>query len=130
MGLWNRELAPLGFPAVAKISPSRERHFRARLADDAARASPGWWEAVVAKVAASRFMRESAAQKKNWLCFDWLLNESNLVKVLEGKYDGDPRASPPETQRPAAGIPDPREIQRRFEEKYSKIRTGGGVIDV
>ena len=26
-------------------------------------------------------------EKANWLDFDWCLNESNLVKVLEGKYD-------------------------------------------
>lgn len=28
--------------------------------------------------------------------FDWLLNESNLVKVLEGKYDNPAAAKPPE----------------------------------
>jgi hypothetical protein len=40
------------------------------------------------------------------------------------------RASPPETRQASTGIPDPHEIQRRFEGKYSKIRTGGVVIDV
>ena len=28
--------------------------------------------------------------------FDWLLNENNLVKVLEGKYDNPAAAKPPE----------------------------------
>ena len=41
------------------------------------------------KMAASDFMRESAAQKANWLTIDWPLNETNLVKILEGKYDND-----------------------------------------
>ncbi|MBQ7215668.1 MAG: hypothetical protein IJS39_06760 [Synergistaceae bacterium] len=41
------------------------------------------------KIAASNFMRESAAQKANWLTIDWPLNETNLVKILEGKYDND-----------------------------------------
>ena len=31
-------------------------------------------------------MRKSAAEKAQWLDFDWLLNETNLVKVAEGKY--------------------------------------------
>ena len=30
------------------------------------------------------------------LNFDWLLNENNLVKVLEGKYDNPAEAKPPE----------------------------------
>ena len=33
-------------------------------------------------------MRDSARNKAGWLTLDWLLNESNLVKVTEGKYDG------------------------------------------
>ena len=41
------------------------------------------------KMAASDFMRESANQKANWLTIDWPLNETNLVKILEGKYDND-----------------------------------------
>lgn len=33
---------------------------------------------------------------RNWKAdFDWMLNESNLVKVLEGKYDNPPAAKPP-----------------------------------
>ena len=86
--LWNQELLPLGFPAVVKISPSRERSFRARLKDDPARASPEWWAGVIAAVAGSEFMRQSALEKRAWLTIDWLLNEHNLVKVLEGKYSG------------------------------------------
>ena len=34
---------------------------------------------------------------RNWKAdFDWMLNESNLVKVLEGKYDNPAAAKPPE----------------------------------
>lgn len=43
-------------------------------------------------------MRKSAAEKAPWLTFDWLLNETNLVKVAEGKYGrvlNLPRGQPP-----------------------------------
>ena len=43
-------------------------------------------------------MRKSAAEKSPWLTFDWLLNETNLVKVSEGKYGRAlnlPRGQPP-----------------------------------
>ena len=42
-------------------------------------------------------MRKSAAERAPWLTFDWLLNETNLVKVTEGKYSHDlhlPRGQP------------------------------------
>jgi hypothetical protein len=112
--LWNEKLVPLGFPAVARISPAREKHFLARLADCAARASPGWWDRILAKIAASEFMRNSARDKKPWLCFDWILNEHNLVKVEEGKYSGglyDANAPQGPRLKP---LRDPDEILREF----------------
>jgi hypothetical protein len=97
--LWNEGLGPLGFPKVVKISPSRKTSFDARMNDDRARASPEWWREIIAKIGDSAFMRQAAQEKKAWLSFDWILNENNLVKVVEGKYSGrgvndQPRASP------------------------------------
>jgi hypothetical protein len=110
--IWNRELAPLGFPCVSKATPARERRLRARVAEDAARASPRWWEAVMAKMAASPFMLDAARARKPWLCIDWLLSESNLVKVVEGRYEGrryDANAPPR-----LAELRDPDEILRDY----------------
>ena len=84
--LWNAELCPLGFPKVSKITPDRRKHFRARLRDGAERRELAWWRDRIAAIAGSDFMRKSAAEKAPWLTFDWLLNETNLVKVAEDKY--------------------------------------------
>ena len=87
VALWNDALVPLGFPRVAKSTPERERHFSARLNDDKRRHSLDWWGALFAVMAQSPFMLQSAKEKARWLTFDWLLNESNLVKIAEGKYN-------------------------------------------
>ena len=95
--LWNSELCPLGFPKVSKVTPDRRKHFTARLRDGAERRELAWWRDRIAAIAGSEFMRKSAAEKSPWLTFDWLLNETNLVKVAEGKYSHDlhlPRGQP------------------------------------
>ena len=86
---WNQQLGSLGFQKVSKVTPRRKSAFKARLRVSQERSSRAWWIALFDKMAASDFMRESAAQKANWLTIDWPLNETNLVKILEGKYDND-----------------------------------------
>lgn len=86
MELWNTELCPLGFPKVSRVTPERRKHFKARLRDGVERRELAWWRDRIAAIAGSEFMRKSAAEKAQWLDFDWLLNETNLVKVAEGKY--------------------------------------------
>ena len=95
--LWNSELCPLGFPKVSKVTPDRRKHFTARLRDGAERRELAWWRDRIAAIAGSEFMRKNAVEKAPWLTFDWLLNETNLVKVVEGKYSHDlhlPRGQP------------------------------------
>ena len=87
--LWNDTLGPLGFFQVKKVTPARERAFKARLNVASERKAPEWWENVIGRLAVSNFMLDSARKKANWLTFDWLLSENNIVKVLEGKYDND-----------------------------------------
>jgi len=64
------------------INPDREKHIRARW---------NWldslekWESYFKKIEASSFLRNSS--KKNWMDFDWIINETNMTKILEGKYD-------------------------------------------
>ena len=86
---WNARLGTLGFPKVAKVTPRRKAAFDARLCVSQERSSLAWWVALFEKIAASDFMRESAAQKANWLTIDWVLNEHNMMKILEGKYDSE-----------------------------------------
>lgn len=83
---WNDKLAPLGFPSVLKNTPSRDKALKARIGMSEDRKSLDWWESLFERLAVSDFLRNSA-KEQNWLTLDWLLNENNLVKVLEGKYD-------------------------------------------
>ena len=133
--LWNDTLGPLGFFQVKKVTPARERAFRARLNASSERKAQEWWESVIGKLAVSKFMLDSAKNKANWLTFDWLLSENNIVKVLEGKYDNDrvhvagnsvsaPREQP--ASRPLSYA----EAMARFERRHGGGRQCADVIDV
>ena len=84
---WNLQLARLGFPEALRITKRRESAFKARIRCSQERIYLSWWVALFDKIAASDFMCESARQKANWLTLDWVLNEQNMMKILEGKYD-------------------------------------------
>jgi hypothetical protein len=60
-------------------------------------------------------LKNSRAFMRNW-----------ITKAAEGK----PRASPVTVNPAQHGVPDPADIKRRFNEKYSNTKTGGVVIDV
>ena len=107
LGLWNEILTPLNFPQALKATPSREKAFKARLNALKERNSVDWWRGILNKLAASSFMLESAKNKANWLTLDWVLNENNLVKICEGKYDNRPKV----TQEPP----------RSFDEALSRL---------
>ena len=85
--LWNDRLGPLGFPTVMKETPSRQRAFTARVNESPERHTLEWWRGLMARIAGAAFLVDSAKQKAKWLAFDWVLNENNLVKILEGRYD-------------------------------------------
>ena len=86
--LWNDRLGVLGFPLVVKETTARTRAFQARVNEAPERRTLAWWKGLISRVEGAEFLRDSAQQKAGWLNFDWLLNENNLVKVLEGRYDG------------------------------------------
>ena len=92
LGLWNEILTPLNFPQALKATPAREKAFKARLNTLKERECVDWWRGILNKLAVSSFMLESAKNKANWLTLDWLLNENNLVKICEGKYDNRPKS--------------------------------------
>ncbi|MDY6399352.1 MAG: hypothetical protein SPL10_07745 [Synergistales bacterium] len=84
--LWNEKLAPLGFSHVLKKTPSREKALQTLLDTSAERKKVLWWQKVFDRVSSSEFLKNSV-QERNWFTLDWLLNENNLVKLLEGRYD-------------------------------------------
>lgn len=71
------------YPRLAKMSQSRKKAIQARLRtgytlDD--------FSALFEKAEASDFLK--GKNNRNWSAdFDWLIRDSNMAKVLEGKYD-------------------------------------------
>ena len=131
LSLWNEILTPLNFPQALKATPSREKAFKARLNALKERNSVDWWRGILNKLAASKFMLDSAKSKANWLTPDWLLNENNLVKVCEGKYDDRPK----NTQEPPRSFDEAlsRLAQRKaptFDEAMARYGFGSASADI
>lgn len=77
----------VSYPKVISLSEARKRAIRARLKmysmDD--------FRMLFEKAEESSFLK--GANNRNWSAtFDWLLKESNMVKVLEGNYDNKTRS--------------------------------------
>jgi len=86
VSLWNTRLAPLGFARVLKQTLPREKALEALLSSSPDRNKFRWWQEIFDRISASEFLLKSI-QERNWFTLDWLLNEHNLVKILEGRYD-------------------------------------------
>ena len=75
------------FPKVTKLSEKRRKAIKARLKEY----SLAKLEQAFALAEESEFLK--GANNRNWMAsFDWIISDSNLPKVLEGKYAN--RASP------------------------------------
>jgi len=79
---WNSRAKRSGLPSIAKLTDARTRQIRRM-----AKAYPVEdWQSVFAKVEQSPFLR--GQNDRGWKAdFDFVLNEKNFVKILEGKYD-------------------------------------------
>ena len=82
----------VSLPQVVRLTDKRRR--AVRLIHDKGY-TPEQLDEAFRKAEASSFC--TGQNDRHWKAdFDWLLNESNLVKVLEGKYDNPAAAKPPE----------------------------------
>lgn len=73
------------------LTAQRKKHIKARINDDKKRLDPEWWSNYFKAVLQMDFLIGNSAPNpatgKVWLAsLDWLINENNMVKVLEGKY--------------------------------------------
>ncbi len=82
VNLWNKEM-PSPIPRVSKLTDQRRTHLKARLAD--LPTMEGWID-LFKMIRRSSFL---CGKSSEWyLDFDWVIaNDTNLTKVLEGKYD-------------------------------------------
>lgn len=90
--LYNELLARPGLLARARMTDKRKGWLVQRWNEDKERQSFQWWEAFFKRVARSKFLtgRRTGRGYSNaaWRCdFEWLINKSNIVKVIEGRYD-------------------------------------------
>ena len=72
----------VSFPRLRNISENRKKAIKARLK----KYSIDDFQTLFEKAEASDFLK--GANKRNWSAtFDWLINDANMAKVLEGNYD-------------------------------------------
>lgn len=76
-------------PAVRLWTPKRQALLRQRWKEDPKRQTLAWWQKFFKHVAASDFLTGRAPGKgRAWQAsLEWLLNQTNFVKVIEGNYD-------------------------------------------
>ena len=78
----------VSFPKIVILSEARKKIINNRLKNY----SIEELEAVFKKAEASSFLKGN--NNRNWNAnFDWLMKDSNIVKVLEGNYDDKPGGS-------------------------------------
>lgn len=83
---WNAMAARHGLSQVSLMNGPRIRALRARVAEDPARQSIGWWKDYFDRVAAGPWLR--GENGTGWRAgFDWVLKPSNLPRILEGSFD-------------------------------------------
>lgn len=84
--LWNKTAHP-SLPRVQHLTDARKTHAKCRLSEFP---EQRFWEDVMTKVNRSPHLR--GENDRNWRAsFDWILNPTNLTKVVEGNYDPDKR---------------------------------------
>lgn len=81
---WQTVCVPRGAPAVREVTGERQRKLRLRIREHPAF---DWWDEVFRRMARSSFLFGNG--NTGWRAsLDWLIaNETNAVKILEGKYD-------------------------------------------
>lgn len=79
---WAERMVPQGFPAVRKMTATRERQLRARIRDS----TVDDWHSAFAALERSKFLR--GENSRGWRAdFDFLLQPKSFAKLIEGAYD-------------------------------------------
>lgn len=82
--LFNELAVNIGLPVAQKITKARKSKMSLRLKDVG---GIDGWKVVLGKIENSPFLR--GENKSGWKAdIDFILQESSIVKIMEGKYDG------------------------------------------
>lgn len=87
--IWNETAE--GRPKVTKWTKARAAKAKTFFSKN----SESDWRKACCKVSASEFLSGRSGKWANGATFDWLLNETNFTKVLEGNYDDQPETNKP-----------------------------------
>ena len=89
----------ISFSKVRSLSGERKKSIGARYKQYGC--DIGIFEELFTKAEASSFMKNSnGTNKNNWKAdFDWMINDANMAKALEGKYDNKLKAVPSQSQQ-------------------------------
>ena len=94
---WNKMASKVGLPEALVITAKRKAAIRTRWTDKTWRDS---WKAAIALIPSRPFLYGDSAS--GWqVDIDFFLKPDTVVKIMEGKYAGKPRA--PGTRQPIAG---------------------------
>ena len=84
--VYNKILNILPTVKPALWNGTRKKHLKARWDEDKERNNLKWWEDYFVKVKKTPFL--TGENNRGWKAdLGWLVNHSNMVKVLEGNYD-------------------------------------------
>jgi hypothetical protein len=79
---WNQRMVPQGFPAVRRMTNTRQRQLKARLREN----TLDDWQQAMSALERSAFCR--GENQTGWRAdFDFLLQPKSFTKLLEGAYD-------------------------------------------
>lgn len=103
----------VSFPRVTKLSENRKKAIRARLKVY----TPDDFKKMFEMAEASSFLK--GANSRNWSAtFDWLINDSNMAKVLDGNYQDRQQGTPEHSGQSSQGQ------QGKARDIYTMIKDG------
>jgi hypothetical protein len=82
IALYHKTLPELS--RVVSWTPKRKGYLKSRWCEDKSRQCLVWWETYFKKIKDSPFLTGNVTDFKADL--EWVINQSNMVKILEGKY--------------------------------------------
>ena len=83
----NHERLP-ELPRVVVFTDKRKKQLSARWKEDKSRQAIEWWTGYFEYVSSIPFL--NGQNNRNWKAdFEWLTNQNNLAKVIEGKYENE-----------------------------------------
>lgn len=75
-------------PRVVVFTDKRKKQLSARWKEDKSRQTIEWWVGYFEYVSSIPFL--NGQNNRNWKAdFEWLTNQNNLAKVIEGKYENE-----------------------------------------